>query len=89
MYLEVTLIPNRKECLLIFVGIIGQWQSQNVTVPDTDTSNRTLEDDARGTFKLDDGGSFTFNVKSSPTSDESISYIEVIYTVFITFMKLK
>ncbi|KAI8374372.1 uncharacterized protein BYT42DRAFT_576128 [Radiomyces spectabilis] len=55
---------------------IGDWTSQNLTVPDADTSNRTLQDDYRGHFQFDGNGSFTLNIKSVATQKEDINYIE-------------
>lgn len=57
----------------------GDWKSQNVTVlsDDETANNRTLQDEARGSFRFDDGGSFTLNINSMATKDENIHYVEV------------
>ncbi|ORZ10078.1 hypothetical protein BCR42DRAFT_112220 [Absidia repens] len=55
----------------------GSWSSQNVTVPDMDISNKTLQDQSRGQFHFDDGGSFSLNIKSVKTKNDNINYIQV------------
>ncbi|SAL96139.1 hypothetical protein [Absidia glauca] len=52
------------------------WSSQNVTVPDNDISNKTLQDESRGQFHFDGGGTFTLNLKSVKTKNDNINYIQ-------------
>lgn len=58
---------------------IGDWQSENVTLPDNEPSNnQTLLNEAWGEFQVEDKGSFTFNIiKSVQSTDENINYVEV------------
>ncbi|CDS07323.1 hypothetical protein LRAMOSA01272 [Lichtheimia ramosa] len=56
----------------------GDWQSDNVTLPDNEPShNQTLLNEAWGEFQVEESGSFTFNViKSVQSSNENINYVE-------------
>jgi hypothetical protein len=46
-------------------------------VPDNDISNKTLQDESRGQFHFDGGGTFTLNLKSVKTKNDNINYIQV------------
>ncbi|KAI8086537.1 uncharacterized protein BX664DRAFT_336101 [Halteromyces radiatus] len=54
----------------------GSWSSQNVTPHENDIVNRTLLQTNRGQFHVDNGGTFSLNIKSIRTKSENINYIQ-------------
>jgi hypothetical protein len=67
------------ESLIVLLPCTGDWTSQNLTSleePPIDGNQTTLEVN-RGEFPYDQPGSFTFNMKSDHTKEESVKYIDV------------
>lgn len=70
---------SASEVLIILPQFKGDWISQNTTIPEKPPIdvNQTTPEAARGDFPYDQPGSFTFNMKSDHTKEDSVKYIDV------------